>query len=184
MGPRARRARRNEQTGRQRWPAYRWALSGAIAGIVLALTTATAFSHTDDGTAGDDLSEPVVSLLWQVRTSQPVTSAPTVTGTGIFLGGADGAIRGFARTDGDRTWTFRAEPGKPTYVRASADGVVYATTGGGAIVAIDADTGRRLWGKQTETTFNAPPAIGKDRVFAAGRDSFVYSYRTGGSSQR
>jgi outer membrane protein assembly factor BamB len=186
MGPPARPARRNQHLGRQWRPAYRWALSGAIAAIVLALITATAFLRADGDTAGDevDLSQPVVSLLWQVSTGRPATSAPTITGTGVFLGGTDGAIRGFSQTDGRPMWTFRAASGESVYVRGSADGVVYATTGGGAIVAVDADTGKKLWGRTTETTFNAPPAIGKVRVFAAGGDSNVYSYRTSGSSRR
>jgi len=185
MGPPIRPARRNQHTGRLWRPAYRWALSGAIAGVVLAIVAVTAFLHAEGGTAGDevDLSEPVVSLLWQARTGQPVTGAPTLTSKRIFIGGTDGEIRGFARTDGRQVWTSAAASGEPAYVRASA-GVVYATTGDGRIVAVDADTGKKLWGKQTETTFSAPPAIGKARVFAAGQDAGVYSYRTSGSSPR
>jgi len=186
MGPPARPARPNQHIGRLWRPAYRWALSGAIAAVVLALITVTAFLHADGDTAGNevDLSEPVVSLLWQAPTGHPVTTAPTITGKGIFLGGTDGVIRGFARRDGDRMWTFSAAPGESAYVRASADGVVYATTADGKIVAVNADTGKELWGKKTETTFDAPPAVGKVRVFAAGHDSNVYSYRTDGSSRR
>lgn len=186
MGPPARRTRRNQHISRLRRPAFRWGLSGAVAAIALALVTSAALFYAADtgGNDANDLSEPVVSVLWQARTGRPVTSGPTITGTGVFLGGADGAIRGFARTDGDPIWTFTAASGQPAYVRASADGVVYATTGDGAVVAVDADTGKKLWGRKTETTFNAPPAIGEDRVFAAGGDSFVYSYRTSGRSQR
>jgi outer membrane protein assembly factor BamB len=186
MGPPAGRARRSEHIGRQWRPTYRWALSGAIAAVILALITATAlWSAADTARNGvNDLSEPVVSLLWQARTGQPVTSGPTITSTGVFLGGADGTIRAFDPVDGDRIWTFPAATGHPVYVRASAGGVVYATTGDGVLVAVDADTGGKLWGRTTETTFNAPPAIGKDRVFAAGGDSFIYSNRTSGSSPR
>jgi outer membrane protein assembly factor BamB len=179
MGSPARPTRRNQHIGRHWRPAYRWALSGAIAGIVLAVVAVTAFLHAEGGTAGDqvDLSQPVVSLLWQARTGQPVTGAPTITDKRIFLGGADGAIRGFARTDGHQIWQRAASSGEPAYVRASA-GVVYATTGDGRIVAVDADTGEKRWGKKTETTFNTPPAIGKARVFAAGQDAGLHSYRT------
>ena len=186
MGLPARPARRNQHIGRQWRPAYRWALSGAIAAIVLALITATAFLHADGDTADHepDLSEPVVTLLWQVPTGHPASGAPTITGTGVFLGGTDGVIRGFAKTDGYQIWRFRATPDEPAYVRASADGVVYATTGGGMVVAVDAGTGKEKWRRTTDTTFDAPPAIGRVRVFAAGRDSRVYSYRINGRSLR
>jgi hypothetical protein len=107
VGLPARRARRDQHIGRQWRPAYRWALSGAIAAIVLAVITA-ALSHADEGTAGlavDDLSDPIVSLLWQARTGKTVTSAPVTTGTGVFVGGADGVIRRFAKSDGALIWT-------------------------------------------------------------------------------
>lgn len=185
MGPPIRPARRNQHTDRLWRPAYRWALSGTIAGVVLAIVAVTAFLHAEGGTAGDgiDLSEPVVSLLWQAQTGQPVTGAPTLTSKRIFIGGTDGEIRGFARTDGHQVWKYAAASGEPAYVRSYA-GVVYATTGDGRIVAVDADTGEKRWAKTTETTFNSPPAIGKARVFAAGQDATVHSYRTNGSSSR
>src|SRR4051794_3807792 len=166
MGPPARRARRSGHIGRQWRPTYRWALSGAIAAVVLALITATAlWSAADTGRNGvSDLSEPVVSLLWQARTGQPVTSGPTITSTGVLLGragpghpatrapptpsggvfrgGADGPTRASAPGAGAGIGPSPAATGHPVYVRASAGGVVYATTGDGALVAVDADTGK------------------------------------------
>jgi outer membrane protein assembly factor BamB len=166
-----------------RWPVYRWALGGAIAAIVLALITVTALSHADERGSDNGLggpSDPVVSLLWRVPTGQAATGPPAVTADGVVLGGTDGEIRAFARADGRQTWTSTAGSGKAVYARA-ADRVVYAATAGGAIVALDVGTGRTLWHRTTGTTFSAPPAIGKNRVYASGHDSFLYAFRISGS---
>jgi outer membrane protein assembly factor BamB len=166
-----------------RWPAYRWAVGGAVAAIVLALITVTALSHADDGGSGSGLDNPsglVVSLLWRIPTGQAATGPPAVTTDGVFLGGTDGKIRAFARADGRPMWTSTAGSGDAVYARA-AHRVVYATTAGGAVVAVDAGTGETKWQRQTNTTFSAPPAIGKDRVYAGGHDSVLYAVRISGS---
>ena len=106
-------------------PAYRWALAGAIAAIVLALLTATALSYADgDGPEAhvEDLSAPVVSMLWRVQTGKPVTGSPAVLADRIVLGGADGTIRAFALADGSPRWTFYAASGHAVYTRVADRG--------------------------------------------------------------
>jgi outer membrane protein assembly factor BamB len=168
--------------GRYRWPAYRWALGGAIAAIVLAVATARALSHdADDGSAGGvgSPSGLVVSLLWRMPTGQPTTAPPAITADGVFLGGTDGKVRAFGR-GGRLLWTSTATAGEAAYARADR-GVVYAATAGGDIVAFGVGTGETLWRQTTTTTFSGPPAIGKSRLYTGGRDSRLYGFQRGGS---
>ena len=167
----------SEMATRVRWPVYWWPMAGAVVGILLALT-ATAWSR-DDRPPGD-FSGPVVGLLWRTSIGQLATGPPAVTADGIIVGGADGRIRAFHRTDGRLKWTFPAASGRAVYTRV-ADGVVYATTaGGGAIVAVDAETGKPLWDREVNTTFGARPAVGKERVYAIGGDDALYALRRTG----
>ena len=173
--------------GRGRWRPYRWPLVGGIVAVVLAVTAATAWPRSEDkptggGSAVAELT-PAASVLWRTPTGQPATEPPAVSADRVFLGGADGVIRAFRRSDGGADWSLKAGPNVNVSTRV-VNGVVYATTSDGAILAVDAATGERLWQRETGTSFDARPVVGPDRVYAGGRDAVLYAYELGGNHSR
>jgi len=173
--------------GRGRWRPYRWPLVGGIVAVVLAVTAATAWPRSDDSKpeAGQAVAErtPAAAVLWRTPTGQPATEPPAVSADRVFLGGADGVIRAFRRSDGGPDWTLKAGPGVNVSTRV-VGGVVYATTSDGVILAVDAATGEELWQRKTGTSFDARPVVGPDRVYAGGQDAVLYAYELGGNHSR
>lgn len=169
---------------------YRWPLVGVIVAVILAVTAATAWPRSDDGAsdtgqnAGQPVSDlvPAASVLWRTPTGGPATEPPAVTADRIIVGGTDGVIRAFHRSDGSPDWSFEAGPDL-TVATQVIDSVVYATAGG-AVLAVDAATGQELWRRRTGTTFDARPVVGNDRVYAGGRDFILYAYELGGTHRR
>jgi outer membrane protein assembly factor BamB/actin-like ATPase involved in cell morphogenesis len=172
---------------RTRWRPYGWPLIGGVVGVILAVTAATAWPRSGTGTPHDQNSAtavvPVANLLWRAPTGRNATDPPAVTADRIVVGGADGVIRAFRRSDGHPDWTLAAGPGVNVGT-AVVDGVVYATTTDGDVLAVNATSGKELWRKKTHTEIDAPPAVGNGLVYAGGRDFVLYAYRTGGTHRR
>jgi outer membrane protein assembly factor BamB len=171
---------------RRRWRAYRWPLIGGVVAVVLAVTTATAWPRGDGETSGpNSVNEPPpqVSLLWHVSTGHPANGAVAVAPEHIVVAGDDGVLRGLRRTDGRQAWTFKAGAGVAVATR-TPNGVAYATTGSGALIAVNTATGKPLWRRETGAKFDTRPFVARSRVYAGGRDTVLYAYELSGSHHR
>jgi outer membrane protein assembly factor BamB len=64
------------------------------------------------------------------------------------------------------------------------DGVAYAVTGAGRILAVDATSGSELWHRDTGHDVVARPVVDGERVFAGGGDGVLYAYEIGDEHRR
>jgi outer membrane protein assembly factor BamB/actin-like ATPase involved in cell morphogenesis len=173
---------------RRGWRTYRWPLVGGIVAVVIAVTMATAWPDSDSGPSSEGGPAPVdpvpvASVLWRAQTGEAAAEPPAVTADRVFVGGVDGVIRAFRRSDGSADWSLEAGTGVAVSTRVVGN-VVYATTADGDVLAVDGGSGEELWRRRTGTSFEARPVVGRDRVFAGGQDAVLYAYELAGNHRR
>lgn len=100
-------------------------------------------------------------------------AAPPVISEGkLFFLDGDNRLRAFNAASGDELWSRSLRPRDSRDNTALPGGVaavggrVYATTGFGVAVALDAQTGEELWRTQAAAPFHAAPTAAAGRVFA------------------
>jgi outer membrane protein assembly factor BamB len=89
--------------------------------------------------------------------------------------------------DGQQLWQRALAPSSDDGSEASAGGVsyadgrVYATTGFGAVVAIDAENGAEIWRQKINASLTAAPTVMGQQVYVISRDNkaFVINAKTG-----
>lgn len=128
--------------------------------------------------AGDALSE-----AWSVdagagSTSDGRLTAPPIVASGrIYVLDAEGGVRAFNSQTGARLWAVDLTPEDEDSDKGFGGGIAYdagaifAATGFGTVVALDATTGERLWVHEGGTPFRAAPAAVGGRVFAISFDN-------------
>jgi outer membrane protein assembly factor BamB len=119
-----------------------------------------------------------------VATGHPATASPAVAADRVVVGGSDGVIRAFNRTDGHLDWSLPTGGKQVTVAAQVRDNIVYATTADGVILAVDAGTGAQQWRKPTGTELDARPVVAGERIYAGGRDAVLYAYELGGDHRR
>jgi outer membrane protein assembly factor BamB len=105
-------------------------------------------------------------------------SAPPVIADGrLYLVDAGQVLRAFDASRGHKLWSQSLRP-KKTRDRialgggvAVLDGLVFATTGFGEIIAFKADTGEQVWRTAAGAPFLAAPTAAGGRVYAVTNDS-------------
>ncbi|GAB1691704.1 Hsp70 family protein [Krasilnikovia sp. M28-CT-15] len=165
---------------------YRWTLAGGVVALVLGVTAAVVWVRDDSGSASGGSAASAfaaATVLWRHTTGSAPTGPPTLTAERVVLGGADGVIRAFRRTDGRPAWTYRAAARVAVAARAAGD-TVLATTSAGEILALDAGSGARRWSRTTGTTIDAAPTVGGDHGYAGGRDGVLYRYEVAAGQHR
>ncbi|KQS51703.1 MULTISPECIES: outer membrane protein assembly factor BamB family protein [unclassified Sphingomonas] len=117
--------------------------------------------------------------MWQrqlARRSKGLWSTPLVLGDRVYIGSYEGTLSCLDIQDGETVWTFDdadwigsspATDGERIFV-----GLEYALRGGcGAIVALDAKTGRVVWHRDVPSPVHATPSLSKDgRVLCGSND--------------
>lgn len=107
-----------------------------------------------------------------------VIASPVAGGGKVFSVDAKGTVYGFSLQNGSRLWSYditidekvkMGYGGGVTY----ADGVVYATSGFGIMVALDADSGRELWTFKYTVPFRGAPTVAENKVFATTHDNLM-----------
>jgi outer membrane protein assembly factor BamB len=91
--------------------------------------------------------------------------------------------------DGNEAWRAFVDADVPGGL-VVADGLVYAATTAGEVVALEADTGEERWRSEVEGRLEATPAVVEDLVLVAGEDQqtgvvtvFALDAATGGRPQ-
>ena len=113
-----------------------------------------------------------------------LTAPPLAAGGQVFVLGAELDLVAVNARTGRKNWTRRlAPPGGKLRDGfgggiAYANGIVYAVTGFGEVLAVRARDGRILWRKGTGVPFRAAPAVQAGRIFVIGHDNRLQVFAT------
>ena len=117
-----------------------------------------------------------------------LTSQPVISGGRVFTMDSDGNVSAFDAAGGGRVWTLstETEDNRSTNVGGGAStdaGAVYAATGRGDLVAIDAGTGKMRWRKSLDTAARSAPTIAEGKLFVPTIDNRLLAFSTADGSQ-
>lgn len=127
-----------------------------------------------------------VERSWSVKfpgTSKKVRLAggPVVAQGTVFVIDTDATVRAYALSSGAARWTRRLVTGGKDQQAAFGggvsveDGKVYATTGLGDVVALDATTGNQLWKVRPAGPLRGAPAIFGGQVYVVSQDNQIFA---------
>ena len=135
-----------------------------------------------------------LARAWSVSAGEGSSSDGRLVASPIVVGGTvyvlDAATRVNAvSSSGSRAWSVSLVPGK-----ADPDGVIggglasdgtriYATTGFGEAVALDARTGTIAWRKKVNVSLRAAPTVSDDVMYFTGVGNEVIALRTSDGSE-
>lgn len=103
---------------------------------------------------------------WVVGSSDERATGPTAVGERLYVGSGNRLLE--IGTDGSVGWSY-STPGVVSRSVAVADGLVFAVTDDGYLVAVDRETGSEQWRQGTNLTLT-PPAI-DDGIVCVGSKS-------------
>ncbi len=105
---------------------------------------------------------------------------PIVGGGMAFTMDSEGTVRGFSAKDGSETWEFDTTP--PNRDASAMGGgigyiknVVYATTGFGEVLALNAATGKLYWRRMLLNPIRGAPTIAGGRVYVVSIDNELFA---------
>ncbi len=131
-----------------------------------------------------DASE-VLARVWRVNAGQGSTGDGRLTAPPIIADGrayvldAEGSVRAFDATTGNRLWAVDLTPEDADSEEGFGGGIAYdagavfVATGFGTVVALDATTGEQFWVHNGGTPFRAAPSAVGGRVFAISFDNQI-----------
>ena len=113
------------------------------------------------------------SLAWRVAFTEPL-AVPLVWDNGWLIAATtSGAVLAFRATDGVLIWRYELEDGVHARPALAADRV-YLSTNNGRIVALQVDTGARLWERRVGGQPNDVLAL-DDRLYVGSTDNYFYA---------
>jgi outer membrane protein assembly factor BamB len=143
-------------------------LGGPVAGPVVAEAAVVVVAargvvglHPDDGT-----------VLWQVERTPGPAGPPAVAGDLVVHASGDGAgsaLVGRAMEDGREAWRTFTDSAVAGGL-AVAQGVVYAGTREGVVLALDAATGEERWRFEAQGAVETAPAVAGELLVAASEE--------------
>ena len=99
----------------------------------------------------------------------------------LFVVDTNGAVQAFDAATGAKRWTYQTDlekdlrpssfGGGVTYL----DGKVYATSGAGDVVALDAQTGAEKWRTRPAGPLRGSPTVAFNAVYAMTQDNQIFS---------
>lgn len=106
-----------------------------------------------------------------------ITAAPVVAGGRVFAMGSKANVTAVSQA-GERLWQTGLANGRSEISGGglATDGQrVYATTGFGDLVALDAASGAEIWRQSFDAPVGAAPAVADGRVFVVARDGSAWA---------
>ena len=111
--------------------------------------------------------------IWKIETGNAIVSTPSLAKTGsqtaVIFGGCDNILHVVSALTGEKL----QEQEVGAYIAnssAARDGVVYVGHYGGEVLALDLESGDRIWTHTGGGEYQSSPAVSKDRVYIGGRD--------------
>jgi len=117
-----------------------------------------------------------------------LTAPPIVLQGRIYVFDAASHVSAYAAAGGARAWGVSAAPEGVNESKAFGGGIaaeggrIFAVTGFGTVVALDAGTGARLWEKKFGSPFHSAPTVADGRLIATNIDGQVLCLSTGDGS--
>jgi outer membrane protein assembly factor BamB len=104
-----------------------------------------------------------------------ILAPPIAVGDRIYAMDADSTVSAYERKGGKQVWgtSVKPEDAGPAFGGgvAYAEDRIFATTGYGQIVALDASTGKEIWRKDVVAPLRSAPTVSDGRVFATTVDN-------------
>ena len=164
-------------TGNQIWVAFPWWWSG-IGAYTASVFKDRVLVGADDGSvwAIDALSGGVIWAASTTYGTGGISSIPTIDSRLrlVYVGATDGSLYAFHLASGALMWSSYL--GGWVNSAAAANGVVYAGALG-AVHAVDARTGARLWTFHSAGAAVSSPAVADGTVYVASTDTYLYAFR-------
>jgi len=114
-----------------------------------------------------------------------LTAPPIVHQGRIYVFDAASELSAYAASGGARVWSVKASPDGASGSKAFGGGIaaeggkVFAVTGYGTAVALDAGSGAKIWEKTLGAPFHTAPTVADGRLFATNIDGQVFCLSTG-----
>jgi outer membrane protein assembly factor BamB len=112
-----------------------------------------------------------------------ITATPVITGGRVFTMDSDGSVSAFDVANGSRHWNTdtQAEKNRSTNVGgglAVVGTVLYASTGRGEVLAIEAATGKITWRSSLDAPARSAPTVVENRLFVTTLDERMVALST------
>jgi probable HAF family extracellular repeat protein len=164
-------------TGTQIWAAFPWWWSGVGAHTAAVLKDRVVVG-ADDGSvwAIDALNGGVIWTASTTYGTGGISSIPAIDSRLrlVYVGATDGSLYAFHLASGALMWSSFL--GGWVNSAAAANGVVYAGALG-AVHAVDARSGARLWTFHSAGAAVSSPAVADGTVYVASTDTNLYAFR-------
>ena len=164
-------------------------LETATGSIVLPPVTQLAEWTTPGGTAsnapGHLALKGNLATVWTAdagtgsSAAAKLTAMPIVHNGRVYVFDAANQVSAFSVSGGARAWSVKVAPDGMSGTKAfgggiaAAGGRIFAVTGFGTALALDANTGAKLWEKTLGGPFHAAPTAADGRVFTTNTDGLV-----------
>ena len=111
---------------------------------------------------------------------QKITAQPVIAFGRVFTMDSDGGVAAFDLAAGTRLWRTNTQDEKDRSTNvggglAAANGTVYATTGRGEVLALNAGNGEIRWRKPLDSPGRSAPCIADERLFITTLDDRLLS---------
>jgi outer membrane protein assembly factor BamB len=115
---------------------------------------------------------------------QPLQASPIIAGNQVFSQDANGAVSAFSLTDGSRVWRRPTRPKHATEINLGGgigydSGRIYASTGYGELLCLDAGSGNILWRQTLDFPTRTPPVIAGGLVAVVVQNDLLLTFDAG-----
>ncbi len=132
-----------------------------------------------------------VNALWSTRLGTAVSSTPALVGGVLFVGSiseyasAGGALHAVDARTGEKLWRRQTAMGDALFASpAVVDGIVYAASYDGIVIAARADSGEELWRFQADAAIFSSPVVWNDTVALGDKSGRFYGLAASTGDER
>lgn len=112
--------------------------------------------------------------IWKVETGNAIISTPSLVAKGgdsaVIFGGCDNLLHQLSALTGEKLGEEQDVGAYIANSSAARDGIVYVGHYGGEVLAIDVESGERVWTFEAKGEFQSSPAVTADKVYIGSRN--------------